>query len=110
MQRYLNPTWRLLDALPPVVGPPALHEAEAEDTQTAQIIHTNSLGHVGLDADVGSSHVPCTHTHIIYNQQQKKLKGKISHRFFISICKREGGNGEQLEGEMGERLEEMEEC
>lgn len=38
----LNPAGCLFDALPWVVGPPALHEAHSQDAQPAQVINPNA--------------------------------------------------------------------
>lgn len=42
VQVDLDPARRLLDALPGVVGPPALHEAHPQDAQAAQVVHADA--------------------------------------------------------------------
>lgn len=37
-----DPAGRLLDALPRVVGPPAFHEAHAQNAQPAQVVDSDS--------------------------------------------------------------------
>lgn len=44
VQVDLDPARRLLDALPGVVGPPALHEAHPQDAQAAQVVHADARG------------------------------------------------------------------
>lgn len=41
VQMHLDPTRRVFDALPRVVRPPPLHEAQPEDAQPPQIIHAD---------------------------------------------------------------------
>lgn len=41
VQVNLHPAGCVFDALPGVVGPPPLHEAEPQDTQAPQVINTN---------------------------------------------------------------------
>ncbi len=41
VQMHLHPAGGVLDALPGVVRTPALHEAQAQDAQPPEIIHTN---------------------------------------------------------------------
>jgi len=38
---HLHPAGGVLDALPGVIRPPALHEAQAQDAQPPEVIHTN---------------------------------------------------------------------
>lgn len=59
----LDPTWRLLDALPAVVWPPTLHKAQPQDAQATQVIHSNTFSHVGINADIAPTQVAYrTHT------------------------------------------------
>lgn len=44
VQVDLDPARRLLDALPGVVGPPALHEAHPQDAQAPQVVHADARG------------------------------------------------------------------
>lgn len=44
VQVDLDPARRLLDALPGVVGPPALHEAHPQDAQPAKVVHADAGG------------------------------------------------------------------
>ena len=50
----LYPAGRLLDALPTVVRAPPLHEAQPQDTESPQIIHSHSFCQVRLNANVGT--------------------------------------------------------
>ena len=52
VQRDLHPARCLLDALTPVVRPPALHEAQSQDTETSQVVYSDALGHVRFNANV----------------------------------------------------------
>ena len=38
MELHLDPAGRLLDALAGVVGAPALHEAQSQDAESAQVV------------------------------------------------------------------------
>ena len=55
VQSNLNPAWRLLDALSSVVWPPALDKTQSEDTQTSEVIYTNTLCHIWLNANLGGA-------------------------------------------------------
>jgi hypothetical protein len=42
MELNLDPTWRFGDAASLIIWSPALHKAQAEDTQSAQVINGNA--------------------------------------------------------------------
>lgn len=63
VQVDLDPTRRLLDALPGVVGPPALHEAHPQDAQAPQVVDADARGggqtcEVGVGGWKGQGGVP----------------------------------------------------
>ena len=49
-----NPTWRLFNALSAIVRPPTFHKAEPQYTESAKIVHSYTLGEVGLNTNVGT--------------------------------------------------------
>ena len=50
-----NPAWCLFDALSSVVWPPSLDKTQPENTQTSEVINTDALCHIGLNANLGGA-------------------------------------------------------
>lgn len=55
VQSDFNPAWCLFDALSSVVWAPPLDETQPENTQTSEVVNTNALCHIGLNANLGGA-------------------------------------------------------
>lgn len=75
MQVNLYPTWCLLDALTWVIRPPSLDKAETQDTETAEVINTDTSRCGQTDSWCDSPH-------------RSRTRDRPSHRRGLSCCGR----------------------